>query len=85
MQKHHNRAIIIQIHTHNTEILAQCNDHRRLLVLEPLYIRDRTPIISIHSKQLTTPSIRQKSPDMISVISRFYIGARIVPILCNVS
>ena len=53
MQEHHNMNITRQMMTENTTILTQCNDHRRLQTLETLYIRDTSPIINIHTKQLT--------------------------------
>ena len=43
MKKEHGRDVTRAELVDNTEILATCNDHRRIWILEALYIREYAP------------------------------------------
>ena len=56
----HNTALTRDDLVTNTSILAHCQDRRRLITLETVYIRDRKPIINIQTKQNTSLSLYDK-------------------------
>ena len=58
--EHHNTALTRDDLVTNTSILAHCQDRRRLVTLETVYIRDKKPIINIQTKQNTSLSLYDK-------------------------
>ena len=58
--QHHNTALTRASLVTSTSILAHCQDRRRLVTLETVYIRDIRPIINIQTKHSTSLSLYDK-------------------------
>ena len=57
----HKTKITRQILEENTEIIDNCPDHRRLSILEALYIKELNPSLNIQAEDLQAiPSLRRK-------------------------
>lgn len=60
--QHHGTNITRDNIVNNTKIITQCSDHRKLQVLEAVYIRERAPIINIQTNMTSKIPLFDGSP-----------------------
>ena len=62
VKRDHGKTLTRAILVENTDIVAQCEDKKKLQVLESVFIRDLSPTINRQMNQISTLSLFDDAP-----------------------